>query len=307
MGAVGARKEMSMRSRECFSCFVFVLAVGLLVLPAAAQDADPFECTTNGGGDFKIATYGACSVSCDTSKWTEDDFCDTGTDCTGIEYLVDPIGGKTAAHAFAVVRDSGLTTDPDLGVNVFGDFNAVYPPCEGDGIIGGGQHMCHEQTISVNPFAYANSGFRLAVKGSFVTTWSSVYFMVGKKDIQSCSIPGLGTDSSLYSGSCVPSCGNFNADQTLTKTEKLNFQGCEVVFEFDLNTGEVVSAYLTEESIEAECDFDTGSVALLELKVDDVSYGFGKFGDGMISTGSNTCSCRVIGGRWWCWGRPCPD
>ena len=294
-----------MRSRGILLFCGVIVAVGIVAIPVAAQGVDPFECTTNGGGDFTIKTYGACSVSCDTNKWTVNDFCDTGTDCTGIEYEVIQKTNTTAAHAFAVIRDSGLSTN--VGVDVFGDVNAVYPPCEGDGIISGGQHMCHEQTISVNPFDFANSGFRMAVKGNFVTTWSSVYFMVGKKDIQSCSIPGLGSDSSLYSGSCVPSCGNFNPDQTLTKTEKLNFQGCEVVFEFNLNTGEVVDAYLTQESEDADCDFDEGSVAELELKVDNVSFGFGKFGDGMISTGTNTCSCRVIGGRWWCWGRPCPD
>jgi len=285
---------------------VFTIAVTvLLASPATAQGVDPFDCTTNGGGDFTIKTYGACSVSCDTSNWTVNDFCDTGTDCTGIEYEVIQNTNTTAAHAFAVIRDSGLSTT--VGIDVFGDVNAVYPPCEGDGIIEGGQHMCHEQTVSVNPFGFANSGFRLAVKGNFVTTWSSVYFMVGRKDIQSCRITGMRSDSSLFSGSCVPSCGNFNPDQTLTKTEKLNFQGCEVVFEFDLNTGEVVHAYMTQESLDAGCDFDEGSVAQLELTVNGDSYGFGKFGDGIIATGTNTCSCRVIGGRWWCWGRPCPD
>lgn len=38
----------------------------------------------------------------------------------------------------------------------------------------------------------------------------------------------------------------------------------------------------------------------------DVPLGDGQFGDGYISTGSESCSCRVFAGRVFCWGSPCP-
>ena len=110
-------------------------------------------------------------------------------------------------------------------------------------------------------------------------------------------------------GYCVPSCGNFDENQTITKTETLNFKGCLLEFEFWLETGAVKSVTLLNP--EDDCDF-------IDFGIDELDLGIpatltspattldATFGDGFLSAGPDSCSCRVIGGRVYCWGRNCP-
>jgi hypothetical protein len=47
----------------------------------------------------------------------------------------------------------------------------------------------------------------------------------------------------------------------------------------------------------------------LEVRLKDdkgTTLGKGKFGDGYISTGGDSCTTRVIGGKVYTWGTPCP-
>jgi hypothetical protein len=37
------------------------------------------------------------------------------------------------------------------------------------------------------------------------------------------------------------------------------------------------------------------------------NVGVPKFGDGYVSSGTNSCMTRIIGGRVYSWGAPCPD
>lgn len=297
-----------MRSKEFLMCVFVVAAVGLLAAPVAAQDPVPFECTTNGGANWTVSTWGPCSVSCSPADWT-DGFCNSGSDCTGIEYDVTSNFGASADHVFTLIRDVGLD-----GTNFHGDEGTVYPPCAGDDLLGGGALMCHEQAIKMDPDNNVNDAFRIVVEGKYVPTWTSVYFKKGRKITESCRIPGLGSDSSLFSGSCVPSCGNFNENQTITKTEILDFKGCKLVFQFDLSTGAIVDVYEPlDNSNPAACEFVEFEVGDISLTVphEDELGGFSTmiatFGDGFISAGDNSCSCRVFAGRVYCWGSPCPE
>ena len=87
-----------------------------------------------------------------------------------------------------------------------------------------------------------------------------------------------------------------------------------VEFICDAATGEVVSARLTPDSPErCTSPFLEGKTLIpqpvteLELKLKDGrSLGKGKFGDGYISTGEESCTTRVVGGRVYTWGAPCP-
>lgn len=66
---------------------------------------------------------------------------------------------------------------------------------------------------------------------------------------------------------------------------------------FELEVGEIA---LTADNI----DLNGDGVPDLGL---DVPLGDGQFGDGYLSTGDDSCSCRVFAGRVYCWGSPCPD
>lgn len=296
-----------MRSREYLLCSVCIVAVMLLALPVGAEDPAPAEGCDLGFWDAVVDYFGPvdCAVPNDPA---DPAYLVPDSDglCTGVQYTVN--GTKPLAHSAILAYNPAFLYPLNGYVDArVGPSGTVQALCVGDEATNSGVGSCHEQAIRFNPDDVVDGPFWFVVEGLRQPSATTLTLKANKTF--RCEIKGVGdlVDENVLPAGCVPSCGNFNPDQTLTKTEKLNFHGCEVVFEFDLNTGEVVDAFLTQESQDNDCDFDEGSVAELELKVDNVSFGFGKFGDGMISTGGNTCSCRVIGGRWWCWGRPCPD
>ena len=45
----------------------------------------------------------------------------------------------------------------------------------------------------------------------------------------------------------------------------------------------------------------------LKVGATAISLGEGQFGEGYVSSGTNSCTTRIIGGRVYTWGNPCPD
>jgi hypothetical protein len=301
---VATEKEGKMAINRLLFITLVGAAVGLLTATAVAQ-APPAECTTMsdpangnigiGNGNWTIeVTQGPCPVSCSyrgTGK-----FCDSGTDCTGIEYTITENGRLNADHLVTLVRD----------VDVVYTAGEAFAVCEGDSVTGAGENECHERAVRLNDSKSVKQVNRLVVDGAAQTIATSVILKAGKK-VEACRIQGLGVDTTLTVGGCVPSCGGFDPDQTLTKTEVLEYKGCAVEFTFSLATGELLSAVLTPESVANDCDFHEGFIGQLELLVNGENFGVGNFGDGTISTGTNSCTCRMIGGRWMCWGYRCPN
>ena len=125
--------------------------------------------------------------------------------------------------------------------------------------------------------------------------------------VEYCTIKGLGRQ---IPDSCVPACGNFNANQTITKTEVLDFKGCKIEFVFDLTTGAVISAGIYQgEPSPPECKFSEFEIGDLQVGIpgtSDPEQQKATFGQALVSAGQESCSCRVIGGRVYCWGQNCP-
>jgi hypothetical protein len=48
------------------------------------------------------------------------------------------------------------------------------------------------------------------------------------------------------------------------------------------------------------------TVDKLKVTLDGVDLGSGQFGSGYVSSGSASCTTRIIGGRLYTWGSPCP-
>jgi hypothetical protein len=254
------------------------------------QAAPPTTCTT----EFEAATFtvtrGPTFVPCEVP----------GGQCTEIEYQ-QVSGSRRAVY---VLEGKGVV--------------AVYPPNEGTvvgppclGVDGFGAGACHEQ--AVRTFPDEGGVFSITVEG--VRRPSPTSVAVNVEGLESCEILGLGLENSP------------NPDQTTQTTETIDFEGCAVTFLRDAQTGDVVSAALDPDqstkplctspgqqdccrALFAEEDGTTlvpQPVTELEVTLaDGTTLGKGKFGDGYISTGGDSCTTRVIGGKVYTWGKPCP-
>jgi len=241
---------------------------------AAVVVASPPPLTSCRVGDYLFTvSSGPSFVSCDSGE------------CTEIEYKVSP----TPEVAFAL-EGKGIVSVSNDGT--------FFDPCVGIGSFGKGS--CHEQAVRAFP---DDSGkFKITLAGQRRPSPTSV--AIGTTDAsQACEILGLGLENGP------------NPDQTAQLSETVNFKGCVVEFTRDPRTGDVLQAQLTEDSPKnCTSPFRDGRVLtpqpVQSLKLtlpDGSSLGNGKFGDGYISSGGESCTTRVIGGKVYTWGTaPCP-
>jgi hypothetical protein len=269
-----------MRNRRAFFSGAIAAAAVLLAGTAVmAQEPPPLTtCTT----EFESATFtvtsGPTFVPCPQPP---------GGQCTEIEYQV-------SSSQFDVYALAGKGV---VDVVPHGETTVIADPCVG--VDRFGQGACHQQAIRT--FPDAGRRFKIIVAGERRPGPSSVG--VRSEGIEACEILGIGLENTR------------NPDQATQTTETVDFKGCVVEFTRDATTGEVVRARLTEDSPD-DCTspfLDEGRILRpqpvedLEIKLKDgPTLGRGKFGDGYISTGNDSCTTRVIGGKVYTWGSPCP-
>ena len=270
-----------MRNRRAFfSCTSAVvgalLAAGVAMAHDDHHDDLPRSCT--GGGWVITVVAGPCAVSNPSSP-----ACAASGAWTGIEYEI-----TGAADHVATLVTSNNNVSVATG-------NQVYAACAGDPMTGLGKYSCHEKAVKVNPDSYTHR-FWVVVDGSKAPVETSI---VAKK--------GRSSKSFLIEGLGLP----INPFQALQKTETIVFKGCAVTFVFDALTGGVLSATNDPDKSDptATCsDVIVSTVDKLSLTLDVPGVGplgLGKFGDGYISTGENSCTTRVVGGKVYTWGSPC--
>jgi hypothetical protein len=286
-----------MRNRKAFLSVVVSAAALLATTPAMTQSPTPEPSGTCMAGAYQVQAYGPEFVACPDND---------PAGCTTIQYKVTP----APAHVATVV--SSLNTQPPWTKGVVsvtgGGSNGSFSffPCEGDTVTNLGLWACHEEAARINPNG-AFADFRITVRGKREAAPKSVVTKKGNS-IGACEIVGIGEV-----GTAVR-----NPFETVLRTETLRFKGCAVTFDYDLATGDVVNAALNEGESEKPacgvgdppgscCDFDIQDVSKLELKLNGTSLGSGKFGQGYVSSGTNSCTTRVIGGRVYTWGSPCPE
>ena len=156
------------------------------------------------------------------------------------------------------------------------------------------------------------------VTGQKSEVLQSVVVKKGTKT-EACAITGLGLETVQVANSCVSSCGNFHPKQTLLKDEVFRFKTgsgiqCFAKFERDLTTGEVIS-FSADPRSDPACDFLENDVAALQLLLNGIAIGAstsdpdgkGQTGDGFLSTGSDSCTTRIVNGKVYTWGSPCPQ
>jgi hypothetical protein len=271
-----------MRNRRAFFPGAVAAAAVLLAGTAVMAQVPPSltTCTTQ----FQSATFTVASgptfVPCEAPGGV--------TQCTEIEYQL--VSGSF--QPVYVLAGKGVVDVVPRGPDTL-----VADPC--DGVDGFGEDACHQQAIRTLPDE--DRTFKIIVAGERSPGPSSVG--VDSEGVEACEILGIGVENTR------------NPDQVTQTTETVDFKGCMVEFTRDATTGEVMRARLTEDSPE-DCTspfLDEGRilrpqpVADLEIRLrGGPTLGKGKFGDGYISTGDESCTTRVIGGKLYTWGSPCP-
>ena len=275
-------------------------------VPTPAPSPPPTSCST-GLFDVRVSS-GPTFVTCDAP----------GGQCTEIEYeLAPPPHKKKKSRQVLVLEGVGVW-------DVLPKGSHWYPPCEGipgEHDSGFGRSSCHEQAIKIS-MKRGVTKFKIILAGLRRPSPTSVAALRDDDDhdhnndhdrdddrdhddVTACSILGIGLE------------GGPNPDQTTQRTETINFKGCEVEFTRDRVTGEVEKARLLtatstsgkpcqSPTLNDDRTIDPRPAGKIEVFLGKENLGFGKFGDGYISTGTESCTTRVIGGRVYTWGAPCP-
>lgn len=284
-----------MRTSKAFLSCAVVVAAGLLTAPAVtashsssgtntptpAPSPPPTSCST---GLFQIkVTSGPSFVSCTAADGQ----------CTEIEYTV--ISGGTPDHV-AVLEGVGVWSAEGEGIQ-------WYKPGAGDPVTDLGERSYHEQAVKFNPTG-SSLQFTIRLAGQRKPSPTSVATKKGSK-VGACRILGIGLETAA------------SPFQSTQKNETVNFKGCAVTFVRNSLTGEIVSAALDpEQSSLPACtvsdppccsELITSNIDKLSLTLEGFGdLGAGQIGDGYVSSGTGSCTTRVIGGRVYTWGSPCP-
>jgi hypothetical protein len=259
-------------------------------VPTPAPSPPPMSCST-GLFDVRVRS-GPTFVPCSAP----------GGQCTAIEYEAAPTRPTKRSRQIFVLQGVGVW-------DVLPKGSRWYAPCDGipsEHDSGFGRNACHEQAIRISMRGVTR--FKVILAGLRRTNPTSVGALKydHDDDVEACTILGIGLE------------GGPSPDQTTQRTETIDFKGCVVGFTRDPVTGEVEKARLltaTSSSGEAcqsptladDGTIDPLPVGEVEVLLGEENLGFGKFGDGYISTGTESCTTRVIGGRVYTWGAPCPQ
>jgi len=266
-------------------------------VPTPAPPPPPMSCSTD-LFDVSVSS-GPTFVPCSAA----------GGQCTEIGYDVvttAPKGKKKPSHVFILEGVGVWDVSPNGSL--------WYSPCEGiPGLRepGFGRDVCHEQAIKISTRQGVTS-FKITLAGLRHGSPTTVAIPMGDDGpprgddkVAACTILGIGLE------------GGPDPNQLTQRTETIDFKGCVVQFTRDPATGEVEKAQLLTEtspsgqpcqspSLQDDHTIAPRPVGEIEVLVGRFNLGGGKFGDGYVSTGTESCTTRVIGGRVYTWGSPCP-
>ena len=251
---------------------VVALMVLLITVPAAASSTIPFECTTDGGGNWTISATQPHAVTIDNPDGTTS----LGTE---IEYKVTSNYGLSPDHVLVL---AGYGVDV-----VIPEARNVYEPCVGDtGTTYLGIHDCSSIAVRMNKNNDTQT-FELAVLGDEDPTNSSIVVKKGKV-IEECRIASLGKRDDT-----------FDPHAQVTAAQEITFKGCTVTIPTDTSTGEGGVATITGDNCVFVANAEPVSVG--ELVVNGQSVGTLTFGDGSLSSGTASCTTKVISRRIYTW------
>jgi hypothetical protein len=238
--------------------------VGLFAPTGASATDPPLECTTNGAGNWTIRATGPSSVQC-------------------------PAGGECTALAYEVIKNKGQLPDQveilvayDLVVAVPGSGN-IFAPGAGDPLTRLGFRDFSTSVVKLN----RNSNtmlFDLVGEGTKATTTSSVVVKKGSV-IEACRIASLGR-------------AVFDPNAQVTNSQEISFKGCTVNIPTNA-IGEGGTATISGPN----CVFVANGepIGTGELLVHGQSVGMLTFGDAALSSGTDSCTTKVINRKLYTW------
>jgi hypothetical protein len=258
----------------------------LAARPALADDPDP-------------RLYRKCTVCGWTVQTTGVAPCDGDPGNTCITYTVTGTGVPDHLGVF-------LRAEAGIPLSTSPSSTTTNPTtCSGDSVFGlGSPLLCHERLIHFSNRTALATTFTLKVAGKRNPIITSV---VVRKGYSQCAYPieGIGLEVPPPPASCVNNCGNFSPKQSVRKTEKFNFEGCIMQFDYDAD-GSVPAGGFTvypdpTVSPAPACTGSTGPISdiLVQSSAVTGTNGLGTFGDGWLSSGSNSCSTRMVGGTYY--------
>ena len=267
--------------RMSHKVFLCTALAGMVLAAAPLAMANGNSCTFT----LSFATDGPCPVSDPNNP-----VCSADGGYTGIKYTNT---GSTLDHAATLVthNNTSITLVSPTGGQLFTE-------CTGDTLSGLGRYSCHEKAVKINGLP-AGQAFWIVVPGQKAPIDTSI---VGKKcgTFKSIAIVGLGLDTPAAT-----------LTQTLTEGE------CSVEFTFNAATGTVIGAKLTDTSVANGCSSPSlgadgrviNPLSADALKVDIPGVGPAdlKFGDGYFKSGDASCTTKVVGGKVYTFGKPCPQ
>jgi hypothetical protein len=242
------------------------LLSALLLGPATAQASDaPEQCTTN-GGSWTVVAGDTFPAQCAAAS------------CTGISYTILRNTNLVPDHV-------ALLVDHDAAVVVPASRD-VAAPCAGDAGTQLGTRDCSSRAVRVNQNS-ETSTFDLVVEGDLIPVGSSIVVKKGKI-VEQCRIATLGSQN-FY----------FDAKAQVATQQTFDFEGCQVTIPTSVETGEGGAATITGQG----CAFVANGLpaGIAKLIVDDKDVGFLSYGTGYISSGSDSCTTRVISNRIYTW------
>jgi hypothetical protein len=252
---------MTTRQRRItFLSTAFTFLAAATVATATTATEPPLTCTTNGGKNWRITATGPSTATCPTVA---------GGECTRMQYVVTPLRGKYPDHV-AILADYSVEV-------VVGDRRNCFGVCDGDNVTGIGIRDCSSQAVRLNKRADTGT-FDLNVKGQAGLIGKSIVVKKGSI-IEECRIASLG-----------PSTCNPKAQQAAKET--FTFDDCVVEIELDPCTGEPGVATV----VSGDCAIDTGPVESLQIVINGTTQNV-TVGEGWISSGENSCTTRLFGGK----------
>jgi len=284
------------KKKAFLSCAV-VAAIGLLAAPEAMAS----------GSSTCLLTTPSIEVVPDsnlvpTPCYVSDPFslspsCSAGGEFTGIKYK--NITGSSLNHVATLVTRNNEVVVPNS--------TQVIENCGGDPVTKLGKATCHADAVKINGVP-AGAEFWVIVSGrvlpieTTIATKPTAY----SSTIKCFPITGLGLN--------LPPAARVT--ETLTDGDCSSVDGCcSVEFTLDAVGGAVLSAKLTQASLDNGCvspgmaldgTLDGKPAEALELLLDGESLGLGNFGNGYFHSGDTSCTTKIVGGKVYTYGKPCP-
>jgi len=243
-----------------------LVAAALLLAAAGPAASDPpTQCITSGGTWTVTATAPFAPANCPG-----------GGTCTDITYN---IAGPIPDHVTILASHGVSIVSPPS--------NFISAPCIGDNVTLLGTRDCSTQAVRLNQNLQKSGPFDLIAHDTLQAVDSSIVVKKGSV-FEDCLIESLGHPFEV-----------FDPHAQVTTSQTYNFEGCSVTIPTDVETGEGGVASITGNG----CVFVANGqpVGNAQLLVNGQSVGFGTNGTGAFSTGTDSCTTRVINNKLYTW------